>query len=289
MTFFKPIFFYLMAMSYLSFWQMQEAPFEVNSDPHFFFESKAHGEALARLLYMVNDQGMGMAAFTGEIGAGKTMILNVLNARIRKDLYRTIHLVTANLPFEHILLEINAALSGQDLPSDAVPEKYFLLKQFERLLQERIIDRGKHLLLILDEAQFLTAECLEELKCLTNYNQHNTALSIIFSGQPELKEKLRALPQIYQRLGMFYHLQNLSRDEIPVYLKHRLTIAGAPHSEQIFKEASCDPLFHFSKGCPRQINRVCKLAVDRACLMKQNCIEPDMIQLIIRDIEKHFG
>lgn len=274
-------------MEYLSFWKMRQPPFESNSDAQFFYESEAHGEALARLLYLVSDRGMGMGAMTGEIGSGKTMVLNVLTSRLRKDLYTTIKLHTAHLPFEHIVAEINQQLRGKgDVAVN--DDKYYLLKEFEQLLHNKVASIGKHLILILDEAQFLSEECLDELKCLTNYNQQESVLTIILSGQPELKAKLSALPQIYQRLGMFCYLKNLRYEEMSPYLEHRLKTAGAEKTD-IFNPDSIDPLFSFSGGCPRQINRVCKLAVDRACLMKKSQVDADMIRMIVRDIEKHFG
>jgi type II secretory pathway predicted ATPase ExeA len=274
-------------MEYLSFLKMRQPPFESNCDSQFFYESEAHGEALARLLYLVSDRGMGMGAMTGEIGSGKTMVLSVLLSRLRPDLYTSVKLHTAHLPFEHILAEINQQLKGK---RNVAPhgDKYYLLKEFEQLLQDRILSIRKHMILILDEAQFLSEECLDELKCLTNYNQQGSALTIILSGQPELKAKLSALPQIYQRLGMFCYLKNLRYEEVPSYLQHRLRTAGSEKLD-IFHADSIDPLFSFSEGCPRQINRVCKLAVDRACMMKKEQIDADMIRMITHDIEKHFG
>ena len=97
-----------------------------------------------------------------------------------------------------------------------------------------------------------------------------------------------ALPQIFQRLGMFCHLKNLTRADVKPYIQHRLRTAGA-EGVNIFNDSVIDPLFAFSKGCPRQINRVCKLAVDRACLMKKEGVDADMIRMITSDIEKHFG
>lgn len=274
-------------MEYLSLLKIKLPPFESNSETQFFYESEAHGEALARLLYLVSDRGMGMGAMTGEIGSGKTMILNVLGSRLRQDLYTTIKIHTAHLPFERILMEINHQLRGEE-DETLNEDKYYLLKDFERLLNEKIGSVGKHLILILDEAQFLSEDCLEELKCLTNYNQQKAMLTIILSGQPELKLKLSALPQIFQRLGMFCHLKNLGYDDVKPYLRHRLKTAGVD-GDDIFDEGIVDPLFAFSKGCPRQINRVCKLAVDRACLMKKERMDAEMIRMIISDIEKHFG
>lgn len=274
-------------MEYLSLLKIKLPPFESNSEAQFFYESEAHGEALARLLYLVSDRGMGMGAMTGEIGSGKTMILNVLGARLRQDLYTIIKIHTAHLPFERLLMEINHQLRGgeAETPSE---DKYYLLKEFEQLMNDHVGSAGKHLILILDEAQFLSEECLEELKCLTNYNQQESLLTIIFSGQPELKPKLSALPQIFQRLGMFCHLKNLGYDDVKPYLQHRLKTAGV-EGRDIFDDGIIAPLFTFSNGCPRQINRVCKLAVDRACLMKKQSVDAEMIEMIIADIEKHFG
>lgn len=274
-------------MDYLSFWKMRQPPFESNCDAQFFYESEAHCEALARLLYLVSDQSMGMGAMTGEIGSGKTMMLSVLGSRLRQDIYTTIKLHTAHLPFEHILAEINQQLRGKSEAAVHV-DKYYLLKEFENLLQNKVGSIGKHLILILDESQFLSAECLDELKCLTNYNKKESLITIILSGQPELKEQLSALPQVYQRLEMFCHLKNLQYDEMVPYLRHRLQTAGAEQPD-IFEEESIAPLFSFSDGCPRQINRVCKLAVDRACLMEKEQIDAETVRMIVRDIEKHFG
>jgi len=266
---------------------MRQAPFEANSEAQFFYESDAHGEALARLLYLVSDRGMGIGALTGEIGSGKTMILNVLRSRLRKDLYTIIKIHTAHLPFEHILTEINHQLRGTGV-MPPVTDKYYLLKEFEQLLNDNVSATGKHLILILDEAQFLSKECLEELKCLTNYNQDEALLTLVLSGQPELRPRLSALPQFAQRIGMFCNLQHLRYEEIAPYLQHRLKSAGA-EKQDIFGADCIDLLFSFSKGCPRQINRVCKLAVDRACLMKEERVNAAMIRMIVNDIEKHFG
>jgi general secretion pathway protein A len=267
---------------------MRQPPFESNSEACFFFESETHGEALARLFYLVSDGGMGMGALTGKIGSGKTMLINVLESRLRQDLYTTIRLHTAHLPFEHILAEINSQLRDEAPSPDAPQEKYYLLKEFKQLLENKVGSLGKHLILILDEAQFLSPECLDELKCLTNFNQKESVMTLLLSGQSDLKEKLRALPQVYQRLGMFYDLQLLRQEEVGPYLRHRLRIAGAENMD-IFDKEGIEPLFVFSGGCPRQINRICKLAVDRACLMKKERVDVNMVRMIIRDIEKHFG
>jgi general secretion pathway protein A len=276
-----------MTPDYLAYMHLERAPFEMTGDPQFFFEGEVHSEALARLTYLVNDKTMGMAALTGEIGSGKSMLLSVLESRIRMDYYLVARIHTSALPFEALLEEITEKVRGQAGP-DFGGDKYRLLKEFVRVLQERVVAVGKHLVIILDEAQFLPDETLDEIKCLTNYNQQYPALSIILSGQPELKERLRKLPQIYQRFGMFYHLGNLGLEDIYGYIEHRLKMAGSDRVDA-FEPACIVPIYNYTRGCPRQINRICKLAIDRACSLEIERIDSRMIEMIIADIEKHFG
>lgn len=276
-------------LDYLDFWNLRRPPFEMDADPEFFFESKTHSEALARMIYLVSDRGMGLGALTGEIGSGKTLTLKTLCSRIDKEDYRVIRLVTAAYPFEHILEEMVAHLAdGQ--PHAMERDKYHLTREFQSLLQTKIADIDKHLVVILDESQFLSPECLEDLKCLTNINheQEKSLLTIIFGGQPELKGTIRALPQVYQRVGMYYHLGNLAKDELPAYVRHRLQVAGAEDID-VFDEDCFDLLYDFSLGCPRQINRVCKLVIDRACILKKREVTREMLEIIVDDIRKHFG
>ncbi len=275
-------------INYREFWGLKQTPFEAIADPDFFFESHAHGEALARLLYFVGDRGMGMAALTGEIGAGKTMTLNALKRRLPPDLYVMVEIRNAALPFEDILRHLNAGLQperGVGGPAS----RYDLLQEFQRLAQERIARFGRHCLLIIDEAQMLDAQTTDGLRTLTNFNEPGrAAISIILAGQPEMKTMLRDLPQVYQRVGLFYHLDWLRREELWPYLLRRMTVAGAANPE-VFSADCIEPLYQFSKGCPRQINRICKLAVDRACLLREPVIQGGLVELIISDFERQHA
>ncbi len=273
----------------LDFWKLVRPPFDAATDPAFFFESDAHGEALARLFYFVSDRSMGLAALTGEIGSGKTMTLQVLLNRLRPDLYDHAVLFTASGPFEAILGEINGHLRGDAAGSGVPAGRTAAVAEFRRLLREKIVALGRHLLVVLDEAQFLEPACLDELKCLTNpVDGGAPPVSLLLVGQPELKEHLRSLPQVYQRLGLIYHLRHLQRAEVGPYLQHRLNVAGSPRTD-LFAEGCADVLFEFSGGCPRQINRICKLAVDRACLLQQPSIDVKILTLIIEDFKKQFA
>ncbi len=276
-------------INYLDFWKLAKPPFDAGPDPVFFFESRAHGEALARLQYFAADRAMGLAALTGEIGAGKTLTLQVLASRLRPDLYRQIMVFTTSGSREHVLAEINRQLRGGERAADSPTDCAGLILEFQRLLRELIVARGRHLLIVLDESQFMDEACLDTLKCLTNPLTAGVApVSVILAGQPELKAKLRALPQVYQRLGLIYHLGYLTREEVAPYVRHRLGVAQAARVE-VFDADSVDLLFEFSGGCPRQINRVCKLAVDRACLLQQPAIDAGLLRLIIDDFDKQFA
>ncbi len=275
-------------INYRDFWGLQQTPFEAIADPEFFFESHAHGEALARLLYFAGDRGMGLAALTGEIGAGKTITLNAVKKKLRPDLYVVVEIKTANLTFDDLLCHLNAGLAVR--PSSVRPaDRYDLTREFQRLMQEKVIQYGRHCLMLVDEAQMLSPEALDGLRGLTNFNEPGqAALSIVLSGQPEMKSVLRALPQVYQRVGLFYHLDYLAHGEILPYLRHRLAAAGAVEPD-VFDEDCLEPLYRFSGGCPRQINRICKLAVDRTCLLREPRIHAKLLQLIISDFEKQYA
>jgi general secretion pathway protein A len=261
-------------------------PFDMGCDPAYFYESRIHGEALARLLYVVADGGMGIGVLTGEIGSGKTMMLGVLRERVPRDRYRLISIPTAKFLFTDLLREFVLQLGGN---ATAATGAYDVARAFEQALEERVLARGCHLVLVLDEAQFLDPGCLEELKCLTNITRGGRpALTLLLAGQPELRDHLRALPQVYQRIGMVYHLNRLAADEVPAYVEHRLAVAGA-RSVLSFAAACSEPLFEFSGGCPRQINRVCKLAVDRALMLDRQVVDAALVQAIIQDIRQQFG
>lgn len=276
-------------INYRDFLNLTRPPFDAGPDPDFFYESRAHGEALARLLYFATDQTMGLAAITGEIGAGKTMTLQVLANRLPPDVYRIITVFTAPESPSGMLAEINRRLEGAETSTQGSGDGDVLRREFNRLLERRIVSSGRHLLMIIDEAQRMSEACLDTIKCLTNpFGSGGAYVSVVFSGQPELKDRLRALPQVYQRMGLLYHLGYLAREEVPVYVRHRLAVAEAD-SLDLFDAKGMDLLYSFSGGCPRQINRVCKLAVDRACVLRITAIDASMLQMIINDFEKQFS
>mgnify|MGYP003330929204 FL=1 len=268
---------------------IKNPPFESQIDTALFYESASHLEGLARLSYLVADQGMGMGALTGEIGAGKTMLLSVLQDRLDPEDFICVYLNTTYTNFEHILGEILFQLlekinaSIKEVPED-IFEKY---KLFETVTYEFLSPQNKHLIILLDETHTLEHDCLQRIKFLTNYNQTiDMKLSVILAGQTELRTKLRKFPEIYQRLGMFYHLNYLENNEVEAYIQHRLANSEHPVS---FSEDGIKEIIAYSKGCPRQINRVCKLAFHKTIGESKNIVPTETVQSIIEDIKLHFG
>lgn len=275
-------------MEYLDFWQLEYAPFEAAPDPAFFFGSAHHSEALARLMYLCQDPGMHIGMLTGEIGAGKSTTLNVLRSRLPGSQYRIVYTATSIYSFEELLEDALTQLAVE-LPGGVEQTRYRLMRSFEQYLAGELGPRAQRLIMIYDEAQLLDSACLDQLKCLTNVTLNGECpLTLIFVGQPELREHLRKLPQLYQRIAITYHLPFLSREDIYPYLQHRLRHAGARRLD-IFDPACIEPLFSFTRGCPREINKICKLAVDRACLMRLDYVDERSINIIVNDLRKHFG
>jgi len=281
----------------MSFWQLTEPPFESIIKPTFFYESQVHAEGLARLLYIVSDGAMGMAALTGEIGAGKSMLLSVLDTNLDQNQHHVVKINTCFPDFNSVLNDIlwhlithqtafkNPFNNAVELPKTT----YEKIKLFEQLLDVYLEQQQKKLIILLDEAHVLTQDALEEIKFLTNYNnQYQTRVSIVLVGQPQLKNNLKTLPEVYQRFGMFYHLTHLTKNETWQYIQHRLQIAGAT-APDIFNDNCLDALFDYSNGCPRRINHISKLALHRTQLLEELQVSKDTINMIIQDVCTHFG
>jgi general secretion pathway protein A len=244
---------------YTQFFGLKEKPFAITPDPRFLFMSERHAEALAHLLYGINEAG-GFVQLTGEIGAGKTTLVRALLEQMPQHADVAVILNPRITPHELLLSicqEIGVAvpessLNGSKAPVDALNA---------HLLQAHA--NGRRVVIIVDEAQNLSADTLEQVRLLTNLETASTKLlQIILIGQPELREILASsgLRQLAQRITGRYHLEPLSKVETLAYVKHRLKIAGA--TGEIFSERALREVHRLSQGVPRVINVVC----DRALL-----------------------
>ncbi|HTD12212.1 MAG TPA: AAA family ATPase, partial [Steroidobacteraceae bacterium] len=244
---------------YLTFFGLNEKPFAITPDPRYLYLSERHAEALAHLLYGINEAG-GFVQLTGEVGTGKTTIVRSLLAQTPRDAEIAL-ILNPRMTAPEFLLTICEEL-GIGVPDSALGS----LKDLVDILSHYLLRAhaaGKRVVLVVDEAQNLSPDVLEQVRLLTNLETNTQKLlQIILIGQPELRELLgrNELRQLAQRITGRYHLNPLAREESLAYVRHRLRVAGA--TTDIFSPAALAEVFRLSQGVPRVINVIC----DRALL-----------------------
>jgi general secretion pathway protein A len=282
-------------MSYLKFWKLSGKPFEEVCNTKFFFESDDHREALDRMLYVVNDRNMNMGLLTGEVGCGKTITKSVFESALPKQHFEVVSFENSNYSFLDILFDIVNRTSFRDsrlaLESGAsqVPrdDKYLLMSTFKKILETLVYEEKRHLVLVFDEAQQMENSVLDEVKNLTNItSETQNYLSIFFVGQPELREKIRTLKQVDQRIFLRFHLNTLDYSNTAKYVQHRLRIAGLDNLG-IFTGGALEMIFRSTGGVPREINRLCKLSLNYGFAQELAEIDREDVELILDDMRKH--
>ena len=273
----------------LNYFKLLDQPFDNTRDTRFFYESDGHGEALSRLLFLTQDKNMGMGMLTGEIGCGKTITRTVLHNRLPASGYKVVSLENCLLDFDGLLLEILSQLENQRINPDDLPDRYSRLSAFKKALVDDIHKAGKHLVLLLDEAQMLTDESLDRLKGLTHISSERANfLSVILIGQPELRTQIKRMPQVDQRISLRYHLNPLAPEEVPRYLMFRMKVAGL-NGPAAFTQESVQIIADASRGIPREINRICKLGMDHAFSHSLPRLDSRVIELVVRDLYRQGG
>jgi general secretion pathway protein A len=244
---------------YLAFFGLNEKPFSITPDPRYLYLSERHAEAMAHLLYGVNEAG-GFVQLTGEVGTGKTTIVRSLLAQAPKNAEIAL-ILNPRMTAPEFLLTICEEL-GIGVPDSATGS----LKDLVDILSVYLLRAhaaGRRVVLVVDEAQNLAPEVLEQVRLLTNLETNTQKLlQIILIGQPELRELLarNELRQLAQRITGRYHLNPLSMEETTAYVRHRLRVAGA--TADIFNRFALEEIYRLSGGVPRVINVIC----DRALL-----------------------
>ena len=244
---------------YLAFFGLNEKPFSITPDPRYLYLSERHAEALAHLLYGINEAG-GFVQLTGEVGTGKTTIVRSLLAQAPKNAEIAL-ILNPKMTAPEFLLTICEEL-GIGVP-DAATESLKDLVDILSVYLLRAHAGGRRVVLVVDEAQNLAPEVLEQVRLLTNLETNTQKLlQIILIGQPELRELLarNELRQLAQRITGRYHLSPLSTEETTAYVRHRLRVAGA--TADIFNRFALEEIYRLSAGVPRVINVIC----DRALL-----------------------
>jgi type II secretory pathway predicted ATPase ExeA len=266
---------------YSSFYGFKEKPFSLLPDPGFLFLGKEHSVALAVLEYALSG-GIGCAVVTGEIGCGKTTLVRQLLNDSSADL--TMGLISNTHRSFGDLLDWVSLAFGLDVTGKRKAELYHSFVDF--LVQQYAA--GKRTVLIVDEAQNMDAQTLEELRLLTNINaDKDQVLQLVLVGQPELRDTLRRpdLVQMAQRVGVNYHLEPLCQEEIAEYIGHRLLLAGG--DKTIFSAAACDLIACHSAGVPRLINTLCDTALVYGFAAEKPYIDVDTMFEVIRDRDKN--
>src|SRR5579862_1255504 len=266
---------------YLSFFGLNEKPFAITPDPRYLYLSERHAEALAHLLYGINEAG-GFVQLTGEVGTGKTTIVRSLLAQTPKNAEIAL-ILNPKMTAPEFLLTICEEL-GIGVPDSALQS----LKDLVDILNHYLLRAhaaGRRVVLVVDEAQNLSPEVLEQVRLLTNLETNTQKLlQIILIGQPELRELLARteLRQLAQRITGRYHLSPLSHDETVAYVRHRLRVAGA--TTDIVGPQALNEVFRLSQGVPRVINVICDRALLGAYSLDRHRVTGSLVRSAAREV-----
>ena len=260
---------------YLSFFGLNEKPFAITPDPRYLYLSERHAEALAHLLYGINEAG-GFVQLTGEVGTGKTTIVRSLLAQVPKNAEIAL-ILNPRMTATEFLLTICEEI-GIGVPDGSLESLKDLVDVLSHYLL-RAHGAGRRVVLVVDEAQNLAPAVLEQVRLLTNLETNTQKLlQIILIGQPELRELLgrNELRQLAQRITGRYHLHPLSRDETAAYVRHRLRVAGA--TTDIFSGGALSEVYRLSVGVPRVINVICDRALLGAYSMDSHRVTATLVR-----------
>lgn len=268
---------------YCQYYGLKERPFNVTSDPSFFFSSHKHKEALSHLLYGTA-QRKGICVLTGEIGTGKTTLCRFFLNQLKGNIKTAFIL---NPYFSELqLLEAITKDFGINLRNKTRLALVWELNKF--LLTESA--RGNNVILIIDEAQNLSPKTLEQVRLLSNLEtEKDKLLQIVLVGQPQLNHKLDlpALRQLQQRIMVRYHITPLNYEESREYINHRLNMVGS--NEKIkFSDEAFRVIYEFSGGTPRLINIICDRALLAGFTAETNTIDSSIINRCAEELGSYF-
>jgi len=262
---------------YESFYGLTEKPFTLLPDPDYLYLSPKHQRALTLLEYGMMNQA-GFSVICGDTGAGKTTLIRRLLSDLGDD--TRVGLITnTHQSFGELL---NWVLMAFGLDGDGKSKAQMHQIFIDFLIEQ--YSQNKHTVLIVDEAQNMSADTLEELRMLSNINaDKDQVLQVILAGQPALRETLRKpeLMQFAQRIAVDYYLESLSVEETKSYIRHRLSVAGS--DQPIFTDAACESVFKYSRGTPRLINLLCDTALVYGFAEQSEVINEQLVHDVVRE------
>ena len=270
---------------YCEFFGFNEKPFTITPNPQFIYLSDHHREAFAHLLYGI-DNHAGLIAMTGEVGTGKTTVLRTLLTQLDPEKYCS-------------ALIFNPCLSGEQLLASICRE--FRVTPDERnsfgyldALNLFLLDQhtaGKTVILVVDEAQNLAPDVLEQVRMISNLEtERDKLIQIILAGQPELNDVLNRhdLRQLSQRITVRCHLTPMSRRDTAEYIRHRLKVSGC-RIPGLFSSGAVKRIYRFSRGVPRLVNIVCEQALVMAWTQENSSVTPAIAARVIEGAGHRSG
>lgn len=268
---------------YRDYFGFREPPFTLTPNPDFLFLSRCHQEAFAHLLYAI-DSRAGFIELSGEVGTGKTTIIRTLLGQLAPETHRSALILNPTLSPIGLLQEINREF-GIFASSNETRQLHQALNEF--LLREN--NEGRIVVLVIDEAQNLAPEVLEQVRLISNLETARQKLiQIVLVGQPELRQILarEELRQLNQRITVRYHLDPMEPDDVHSYIRHRIKIAAAGREPVTFSKGAARKIAAYSGGLPRLINGVCDRAILLAYTIEVHEISSSMAATAIKDLRK---
>jgi len=266
---------------YQRFFGLRESPFNVNPDPRYLFMTRQIQEALAGLTYGIQNR-KGFILLTGEVGTGKTTLLNRLLDWLRGQRVATAYIFNSQLEVNHLF---DYMMADFEILCESHEKSQMLLRLNTWLLER--YRAGETAALIVDEAQNLSPEVLEEIRLLTNLETATEKLlQIVLTGQPELEEKLKLpqLRQLRQRITLRCRTAPLSLEETFGYIAERLRIAGA-NGEPIFSKEAIQTVHMYSRGIPRVVNLLCEHAMINAYVDTLRPVPAHLVEEVAREFQ----
>jgi len=261
---------------YLDYWGFKVLPFENVPDPRFFYLSKSHDEALTRLIY-AGKMRKGSAVLSGDIGCGKTTLIKVCIQELAGENFEIGLVVNPKLEPLEFLQEILYQFGIENVPDTKVD---CLQKLNQKMIEN--MKENKETLLIIDEAQLLERSNLEEVRLLLNFQLNDRFLmTVLLIGQPELRDNIKKIKQLDQRIAIKYHLAPFTFNETVRYVFFRQKKAG--RKENVFSKEAFRKIYAHTKGIPRSINNLCDLGLLIGYSKNEKIISSKIIESIIND------
>jgi general secretion pathway protein A len=264
------------------FYGFSAPPFQLTPDQRFFYQSRGHGRAISHLIFGLS-QGEGFIVITGEVGAGKTTLVERLWAQLDREAYMMARVSTTQVSGDDLF---RLAMAGFGVTAQT-SDKATLIAHFEEILRVRRAE-GKRLLLVVDEAQNLSLPALEELRMLSNLSEEGQAgLQTILLGQPQFRARIASpdLEQLRSRVLASYHLGPLAEEETRAYIEHRLKAVDW-NGDPSFTEAAFAAIHRESGGVPRRINRLVSRVMLYGALEEAHTITGPMVNSTAEELQR---